>query len=426
MKSVDEQYKEWYEKQEFKKISTDELKSRLLQELKEISSMTVEEYTLWRKWREITENYPLVNKKEEKEENVFLFFKKHNDSEKKKKTKKENSVKPYPEIHNIRKKIWIPEKPEDYLKLEPTLIQTDDKNIKTWNILRTFTSTMLNNSNIGRNIRFIIKDKKTKKYLGVICLSSDFMDLTPRDNYIGWSREVKTKQKMINHTTIGSTIVPTQPLGFSFVGGKLLALLTISNITEEAWNKRYKDKLVAYTTTSLYGSFSQYQNLKYWNKRGHSAGSIRYEPTTSTVIMAREWLKAKEPRKYFEWYAAKNPQGLPLKRDHKQRSLSFIYRKLEIPKEYIESSHRRGIYFCTLFENSCEFLRKEITEEELKRRFDNSVGSLVEIWKEKYAKKRVKNLLEKKRYSTNTLFYDRMIGRSWEETKEVYLGDVGR
>ena len=30
----------------------------------------------------------------------------------------------------------------------------------------------------------VFKDNKTGKYLGVICISSDFLDLTPRDNAI--------------------------------------------------------------------------------------------------------------------------------------------------------------------------------------------------------------------------------------------------
>ena len=36
---------------------------------------------------------------------------------------------------------------------------------------------MKNNSNIGRNLNFLIRDKKTEKYLGVTCMSSDFLDL---------------------------------------------------------------------------------------------------------------------------------------------------------------------------------------------------------------------------------------------------------
>jgi hypothetical protein len=285
---------------------------------------------------------------------------------------------------------------------------------------------MLNNPNIGRNLTFTVIDKITNKYLGIICLSSDFMDLTPRDEYIGWSRDIKTKQKMINHTAIASTIVPTQPLGYSFVGGKLLALLSVSEITENAWNERYKDRLVGITTTSLYGSFSQYQNLSYWTKRGHSSGSIRFEPSKALQSKLKEFLKAEEPKKYWEWYHAKRETGLPLKRDHKQRSLSYIYKLLDIPKELVETNHQRGIYFCPLFTNTSEYLRKEIEEDKLVKRFDNSVDSLSQIWKEKYAKKRVEALLAKDKYSTNTLFYDDLIGLQWEECKKRYLKEVGR
>ena len=60
--------------------------------------------------------------------------------------------------------------------------------------MRTFLSTMKNNSNIGRNLNFLIRDKKTKKLLGVtFCMSSDFWAYT-RDNYIGWERGLKTKK----------------------------------------------------------------------------------------------------------------------------------------------------------------------------------------------------------------------------------------
>ena len=73
---------------------------------------------------------------------------------------------------------------------------------------------------------------------------------------------------MINHTCIGSTIVPIQPLGYNLVGGKLLALLCLSDDTvEKTWEHQYKDKLVGVTTTSLYGKtkvipLSQYDRLK--------------------------------------------------------------------------------------------------------------------------------------------------------------------
>jgi len=252
-------YDAWYKQQTFKDIPDDEVKDRLVTDLSFVSKLTVEEYTLYRKWLEIQEKYP--NKAANT--GINSFFDSINDE-----------PTSYPEVQCIKDNIWIPKEQDDYLKLTPCITYCKGDDVKTWNVLRTFLSTMLNNSNIGRNLRFIVSDEVTGKYLGVICLSSDFLDLTPRDKYIGWSREIKTQGRMINHTAIGSTIVPTQPLGFNYVGGKLLALLTVSDVLEQTWNERYKDVLAGITTTSLYGSFSQYQNLSYWNKRGHSAGSI--------------------------------------------------------------------------------------------------------------------------------------------------------
>jgi len=405
MDRLEKEYNEWLENVVIPEEDTDKLREDLKNELLFLSNMSVEEYTLYRKYLEIQKKYPIHDS------NPFFTM--------------EN---PYTELNIIKNNIWRPESPEDYLKLQPEVIWTmEDKDMTSiWTVLRIFCSTMLNNSNIGRNLRFVVRDSLTGKYLGVLCCSSDFMDLTPRDNYIGWSRDIKTTQKMINHTTIGSTIVPTQPLGFNYVGGKLLALLTISKVTEEAWNKRYGDKLVAYTTTSLYGSFSQYNGLKYWSKRGHSAGSIKFEPSQETVKRVRNWLMIHHNKKYWEWYHAKNEQGLPYKRDHKQRSLSFAYRQLGITKEYFETNHNRGIYFCPLFNNTCEFLRKEIGIDDLKRRFDNSIEHLVDIWKTKYASKRVKNLIKNNKWNDDVLFYDGMIGKDWKKVKEMYLIDVGR
>ena len=413
MTRIEKEYKEYTDTLgDIKCMKTSDLKKMLIEELTFLSAMSVEEYTLYRKWLEIKRRYPAKYKKVVSND---LFFE-----------DKDNSS--YPELDIIKNNIWYPSSPEDYLKLEPEVIWTmQQESYKTiWTKLRVFTSTMLDNSNIGRNLRFIILDKVTGKYLGVIGLSSDFMDLTPRDNYIGWSRDIKTKQKMINYTAIGSTIVPTQPLGFNYVGGKLLALLTISEPLEQAWNIRYKDKLIGITTTSLYGSFSQYNGLRYWKKMGHSAGSIKFEPCRKTVMEIRKWLNVHHIRKYWEWYEAKNDQGMPYKRDHKQRSLAYAYRQLKIDKKYFETSHERGIYFCKLYNNSEQFLRKEITEKDLVRRFDNSVESLTNIWKNKYAKNRLNGLLKNKRYNNEGLFYDDLIDMEWEEVKNKYIKDVGR
>ena len=398
-------------------VDFDELRERTIKELTYVSAMDVREYTLFQKWCEVQEKYPTitVNDLWEGEKKVLA-------DEKQRRA-----------IEEVKANFWIQNEPDDYLKLEPELVYTnkEDDLPELWNTIRTFSSTMKNNSNIGRNLNFIIRDKPTKKYLGVICISSDFLDLTPRDNFIGWSREIKTQGAMINHTAIGSTIVPLQPLGFNYVGGKLLALLCLSDPVQELWKKLYGDTLVSVTTTSLYGKtkaggLSQYDNLDYWQPMGFTSGSVSFEPLRETRYLIREWLKKNHTRKYFEWYIAKKPSGQPHKRDHKNRSLNFAYSQLDIPKELIRSEHARGIYFTPLYDKSCEFLRKDCEESELTKSFDTSVESLTNIWKTKHAKPRIKQLAKKDKVSVDSLFYDDLIYLSWEEAKAKYLPQVGR
>jgi Domain of unknown function (DUF4338) len=414
---VDAQWVKWQDEnpvESFEHIDTEELKKTLIEDLTYASKMDVREYTLYQKWCEVHERYPVEDKS-----TIFGY--------------EVQMVNPEQKIlvDQVKSNFWMPTGPDDYANLKPVMKISNGDLAETWNAIRTFSSTMKNNSNIGRNLFYTVTDEVTGKYLGVICISSDFLDLTPRDKAIGWDRVVKTQQGMINHTAIGSTIVPLQPLGFNYMGGKLLALLCLSDTVQKDWKERYGDVLVGVTTTSLYGNtksngLSQYDGLEHWNKMGFSSGSVAFEPSRSTKKMVFDWIKENYPRKYFEWWDAKNNNGLPLKRDHKNRSLNFAYSKLGIPKELIRTEHQRGIYFSPLYDNTFEYLRKEIKDESLVKSFDTSEQALTEIWKTKYAKGRISMLKKKNNVSYESLFYDDLIYLSWEDTKTKYLPQVGR
>lgn len=402
----------------FTKIDDDKLKEQVVKDLTYVSAMDVKEYTLFQKWCEVQEKYPtVVSNTLWAQEERFLADEDQRFA-----------------IAEIKANFWNPEDPMEFENLQPELVITD-KNDKfaspnLWNCIRTFSSTMKNNSNIGRNLNFIVRDKPTRKYLGVICISGDFLDLTPRDKYIGWDRKEKTAG-MINHTAIGSTIVPLQPLGFNYAGGKLLALLCLSDVVQKMWERDYKDKLVGVTTTSLYGKtkaggLSQYDNLDFWEPMGFTSGSVSFEPLRETRYAIREWLKVNHTRKYFEWYVAKRENGQPWKRDHKNRSLAFTYGKMGIPKELIRSEHARGIYFSPLYNETNDYLCGRIDESKLTRRFDNSVENLVSVWKNKHARGRIRQLMKQKKVSKDTLFYDDLAFLSWDEVKAKYLPQVGR
>jgi hypothetical protein len=377
--------------------------------------MDVREYTLYQKWCEVHEKFPTKE--------AFTVF---GDDEVQLVDPKQADA-----IKDIQANIWIPESPDDFANLKPKLKLSNGPLAEKWNTLRTFSSTMKNNSNIGRNLFYTVLDETTDKYLGVICISSDFLDLTPRDKFIGWPKEVKTQGSMINHTAIGSTIVPLQPLGFNYMGGKLLALLCLSDTVQEDWKRQYGDVLVGVTTTSLYGNtksngLSQYDGLEHWNKMGFSSGSVAFDPNRDILNRIYNWVKENHTRHYFEWWEAKKPNGLPYKRDHKNRTLHFAYGKMKIPKDLVKCAHQRGIYFSPLYNNTCEFLRKEITADQLVKSFDTSEETLANIWKTKYAKGRISMLKKKNNVSYESLFYDDLIFMSWEETKAKYLPQVGR
>jgi hypothetical protein len=414
---VEEQWKKWQDNNpvdKFEHIDEESMKKILIEDLTYASQMDVREYTLYQKWCEVKERYPVHEVSTLWGSEVQMV-----DPEQKKL------------VDKVKSNFWIPKDPDDFQNLKPKMVLSNGPDAERWNAIRTFSSTMKNNSNIGRNLFYVLTDEVSGKYLGVICISSDFLDLTPRDNAIGWSRDVKTQQHMINHTAIGSTIVPLQPLGFNYMGGKLLALMCLSDTVQADWKRQYGDVLAGVTTTSLYGKtkengLSQYDNLEHWNKMGFSSGSVAFEPSRSTKKLVFDWIKETDPRKYFEWWDAKNQQGLPLKRDHKNRSLNYAYSKLKIPKELIRTEHQRGIYFSPLYNNTNEFLCKQITEDKLVKSFDTSEEALTNIWKTRYAKGRIRQLQKKGNVSYETLFYDDLIELSWEDTKAKYLGQVGR
>lgn len=371
-------------------MTKDEMKKLLTDDLKKMSSMDVTEYTLYRKWESIN------GEKWAREDHQRNW--------------------------ELKQSLWMPTKPDDYLNLEPQVIPVEgEKNSTTWNILRTFVSSAHWNQSPGRFARFLVRDKKTMSYLGIISIGSDFISLGGRDKFISWTMQNKMESHMLNHTCMGSSIVPTQPLGYSYTGGKLISLLTCSGVVEDYWNHRYDEKLVGVSTTSLYGGLSQYNRLKFWHKCDSTTGKIPIEPSEEVYDQIREWVKVEYPEKYREMTTHVNQDAIIS--HSKQRILNYAYKMLGV--KAIENEFSRGVYFCPLYDNFKEFLSGKDTTLG-KKLFDNSVKTLVDMWKERYAKKRVQSLIEQDRYSTESLFYDDIIGANWNDVKEKYLSDVGR
>jgi hypothetical protein len=98
---------------------------------------------------------------------------------------------------------------------------------------------------------------------------------------------------------------------------------------------------------------------------------------------------------------------------------------LKISLKLATSNHDRGIYYSSLFTNSSEFLRNEISESALVAAFPSDICYLTGVWK-KYAAKRIANLSASGRVSAEPLYYDDLGRLEWAEAREKYLKNVGR
>ena len=120
-----------------------------------------------------------------------------------------------------------------------------------------------NESNIpGRELRWMVYEKRTQQIIGFIRFGSPTINSKPRNLWLGQPANLSLLNR---HTAMGFVIVPSQPFGYNYLGGKLLALLCVSHFARETLNKVFEKDIALFETTSLYGSTtsaSQYDGLK--------------------------------------------------------------------------------------------------------------------------------------------------------------------
>jgi hypothetical protein len=140
-------------------------------------------------------------------------------------------------------------------------------NPDTWETLLNITSSHVNIAPVGRNVKLAVKEKNTDKVLGFIRLGSPVINCKPRNDMLGqvFTQQPEWGKRFNGSTMMGFVIVPSQPFGFNYLGGKLLAAICCSHKVREIVNAKYNMNLCLFETTSLYGSskqVSQYDGMK--------------------------------------------------------------------------------------------------------------------------------------------------------------------
>ena len=366
-------------------------KQEFIDNMDMLKTMSVQEQTLYKKWQEFNKSEKLRSKADK--------------------------------LDQVQRQMWTPTDLFDKEKtiqeiqdLEPIVEHTEDN--ETWTLLRQGISSMEFVANPGRNIKFFVKDKKTEKYLGVICMGSDVVSIKVRDEFLGWTKENKLDDAKLQHTAIGTSIIATQPLGYNFLGGKLVSALVTCSTIRNKWKESYDQVLAGITTTALYGVHSQYNGIPHWKTLGETAGQINLKPDDSIYLVWNQWLKENHPEEHHKAVNATGP---------KNNVINRIFKHLGMKAKDYQHGFKRGVYFADIYENGKEFFRSNIEEKDLimKEKYQLDYDRIINWWKPK-AIRRYEKLHSENRLKPEQLFYSDIIDMSWEETKEKYLGEVGR
>ena len=389
----------------------DREKANLIENMDYLLTMSVEEQTLYKKWVELQGDTMIKDKSL-----IASYY--------------DSQWKPT-DINNKELTIREIEELDPYVEI----VDDNPKESTKWAQIRRMIHTMDFTANPGRNVKINVKDRVSGKLLGQISLASDVTSMGVRDNFIGWSKDNKFVDGKLNHTTIASTIVCTQPLGYNFLGGKLVAMMTTVPEVRNHWKTKYGNTLIAVGTTSLYGIHSQYNGIPLFKTLGESAGKISLKPDDKFYDPWHQWLKENRA----EWYSdniteerARNGANMGYEANGpvsgiKQKILGQIFKECGIKANQYHHGFKRGVYLAMMYENGREFLCKQIEEDALvlKPKFEQGVEYINKWWK-KHAISRYSKLHDEGRIKPEHLFYIEGIGMGWDEFKAKYLKEVGR
>jgi hypothetical protein len=276
-------------------------------------------------------------------------------------------------------------------------------------------------SQIGRQIMMGIKETNTNTYVGFIRMASPVLSIKPRNDYFGQKVQATTvNRNMIN----GAIIVPVQPFGYNYLGGKLLALISCSHTVRRMLKEKYGEKIETcfFETTSLYGDLkgvSQYDGMKPF---------IRYQAMTESDLFLFPTEEVYDPirRRMRELYGKEEwngntvdpkPSGpkmrefnkaISILKNHLRHYNEEAYKEFHtFTKESMKAKTKKRYYYSDFgFDNVKEHVNSggDIPLREGQNFHKHELGYMFEWWKKK-AQKRFEKLRTEGRIRTEMEVY---------------------
>ena len=261
--------------------------------------------------------------------------------------------------------------------------------------LQITTSHAVEDSVPGKSLKWMIVEKNTNTIIGFCRFGSPTINSKPRNDWLGTTPDLGIFNR---HAIMGFIIVPTQPFGYNYLGGKLLAMLCCTHEVRDILNKKYDADICHFETTSLYGttkSSSQYDGLK---------PILRYKGLTQsnfTPLLHDHIFK-----NLNKWFIERNNGDLLVKADASSRKLKTQTKMISIIKKNLSSqkavefqtaivnaknlTEKKRVYFSDYgFANSREVIRGDTDKlEKNPINFDKFYQeNLIKWWKNKASKR---------------------------------------
>ena len=276
------------------------------------------------------------------------------------------------------------------MNFEVHVVDTDPKTSSRYNqwlyseTLNLTASNPIEEAIPGRTHKWIVEETNTNKVVGVVRFGSPTINSKPRNNYFG---KVLPLSDINAHFVMGFNIVPTQPFGFNYLGGKLLALLACSKELKQQFDEKYGTDLKYFETTSLYGTtkgVSMYDGLKPF---------LRHIGDTESNFLPL--FHDDEFRNFFWWFNERNGGERLISADKSSKKLKIQTKMISIIRKSLTDEKKLKQF------NDCIEHAKTLTEK--KRyyfgKFEHTSEEAITWWKKK-ATKRFEKLQSQERVRT--------------------------
>ena len=146
----------------------------------------------------------------------------------------------------------------------------------------------------GKMLKLIVKETNTNKVVGFIKLGSPIINSRPRNAYLGGTPDLSIFN---TRAIMGFNIVPVQPFGYNYLGGKLMASICTSHAVRRMLNEKYKTEFCLFETTSLYGNIkgmSMYDGMKpFLRYKGDTLSKFLLTLGEDIYFEMRDWFTEK-------------------------------------------------------------------------------------------------------------------------------------